>query len=43
MFVSQMINECGEPRWNNVDRGKLKKSEKNLSQYHFIHYKFYID
>jgi hypothetical protein len=27
------------PRWNDIDRGKLKDSEKNLSQFHFVHHK----
>jgi hypothetical protein len=25
-----------EPWWNDIDRGKLKILEKNLSQYHFV-------
>jgi hypothetical protein len=32
-----------EQQWNDIDRGKLKDSEKNLSQYHFVHYKSHID
>jgi hypothetical protein len=32
--------EYGEPRWNDIDRGKPKNSEKNLSQCHFVHHKF---
>jgi hypothetical protein len=27
------------PRWNDIDRGKPKDSEKNLSQYHFVYHK----
>jgi hypothetical protein len=27
------------PWWNDIDRGKLKDSERNLSQCHFVHYK----
>jgi hypothetical protein len=26
-------------RWNDMDRGKPKNSEKNLSECHFVHYK----
>jgi hypothetical protein len=32
-----------EHRWNEIDRGKPKYSEKNLSQYHFVHYKSHMD
>jgi hypothetical protein len=28
--------ECGEPRWNDIDRGKPKNSEKNPSDYNFV-------
>jgi hypothetical protein len=28
-----------EQRWNEIDRGKLKYSGKNLSQCHFVHHK----
>jgi hypothetical protein len=27
-----------EHRWNEIDRGKPKYSEKNLSQCHFVHH-----
>ena len=30
--------------WHNViDKGKLKYSQKDLPQRHFIHYKFHVD
>jgi hypothetical protein len=32
-----------EQQWNNTDRGKLKDSEKNLSQCHFVHKKFHME
>jgi hypothetical protein len=32
-----------EQRWNDTDRGKLKDSEKNLSESHFIHEKSYMN
>jgi hypothetical protein len=43
LFISQMIYEYGERRWNDIDRGKPKKSEKNLSQCHFIKHKSHMD
>jgi hypothetical protein len=33
---------CGEPRWN-ISRGKPKNSNKNLTQYHFVHHKSYLN
>jgi hypothetical protein len=37
------IYEYGEPWWNDIDREKQKNSEKSLSQYHFVHHKYYMD
>jgi hypothetical protein len=31
MDIPQMIYEYGKQRWNDIDRGKPKKSEKNVS------------
>jgi hypothetical protein len=39
----QVTYDYGEPQWNDIDRGKPKNSEKNLSQSHFIHDKSHID
>jgi hypothetical protein len=43
LFIPQVIYECGEPWWNDSGRIKPKNSEKNLSQCHFVHPKFYMD
>jgi hypothetical protein len=32
-----------EEQWNDTDRGKLKNSEKNLSQCHVVHHKSHMD
>jgi hypothetical protein len=32
-----------EHRWNEIDKGKPKYSEKNLSQCHFVHHKYHMD
>ena len=29
--------------WNEIDRGKPKYSEKNVSQCHFVRHKFHMD
>jgi hypothetical protein len=36
LFILQTIYEYGEQRWNDIDREKLKNSEGNLSQCHFV-------
>jgi hypothetical protein len=43
LFVPQMIDEYGEPRWNDFDRAKPKNSEKSPFQCHFVHHKSYMD
>jgi hypothetical protein len=30
-------------RWNEIDRGKPKYSEKTLSQWHLVHHKSHMD
>jgi hypothetical protein len=35
--------EFGERRWNDIDRGKPKNCEKNLSQCHSVHHKSHMD
>jgi hypothetical protein len=37
------IYEYEEPWWNDTDRGKPKNSDRNLSQFHFVHYKSHMD
>jgi hypothetical protein len=41
LVIPQIIYENGEPWWNDTDKEKLKNSEKNLSQCHFVHHKFH--
>jgi hypothetical protein len=43
LFIPHMIYEYREPQWNDTDRGKLKNSEKNLHQCHFVHHKSHMD
>jgi hypothetical protein len=35
--------EYGKPWWSDIDRGKRKNSEENLSQWHFAHHNSHID
>jgi hypothetical protein len=39
LFLPQMIYKYGIPRWNNIDRGTPKNSEKTLSHCHCFHLK----
>jgi hypothetical protein len=43
LFTPQMIYEYAEPRWHDIDTGKLKNSDRNLSQCHFVHRKSHLD
>jgi hypothetical protein len=43
LFVLQVIQEYGEPRWNDINRGKLKNLDKNLSHCHFVHHRYHMD
>jgi hypothetical protein len=43
LFIPQVIHEYGEPWWNDIDRGKQKNFEKNLSQSHSVHHKSHMD
>jgi hypothetical protein len=38
-----MMYEHGELWWNDTDREELKNLKENLSQYHFIHHKSFMD
>jgi hypothetical protein len=38
-----MIYGYGEPQCNDIDRGKLKNIEKNLSQCLFVHHIYNVD
>jgi hypothetical protein len=38
-----MIDEHGDPWWNDIDKGKPKNSEKNVLQCHFVHHKSHMD
>jgi hypothetical protein len=43
LFITQMIYDYRKSQWNDIDRGKLKISEKDLSQFHFVKHKFHTD
>jgi hypothetical protein len=43
LFIPQMIYEIGELRRNDVDKGKPKNPEKNLSHCQFFHHKSHTD
>jgi hypothetical protein len=32
-----------EPWWNDADKENPKNSKRNLTQYHFVHHKSYMD
>jgi hypothetical protein len=42
-YAFPRLYEFGERRRNDIDRGKPKNSEKNLSQCHSVHHKSHID
>jgi hypothetical protein len=43
LFIPKVMYEYRELEWNDMDRGKLKNSEKNLSQCHFVYHKSCMD
>jgi hypothetical protein len=42
LFIPQTIYEFEERRWNDINRGKLKNTEKTLFQCHFVHHKSHM-
>jgi hypothetical protein len=43
LFIPQMIYESGEQRWNDIDSGKPRRSERNLPKFHFDNQKSHMD
>jgi hypothetical protein len=41
--IPHMIYQCGEPWWNDNDKGKPMNSERNLSHCHFGHHKSHVE
>jgi hypothetical protein len=42
LFIPQVMNEYGEPRWNDIDRGKPKNFEKNPVPVALVHHKYHM-
>jgi hypothetical protein len=43
LFILRVIYECGELKWNDIDRGKSKNWNKSLSQCHYFHHIYHMD
>jgi hypothetical protein len=43
LFIAQMTHEHGERQWNDIDRGKGKDLETNVSQRQSVHDKSNMD
>jgi hypothetical protein len=43
LLVPQIIYGYGELRWNDIDSGKSKNSQKTMFQCHFSHHKHHVD
>jgi hypothetical protein len=43
LFIPQVMHECEEPLWNDIDRIKPKNAEKKRPLCHFVHHKSHMD